>query len=94
MKRYLQPITVDVQNQRPYTFLWQGQAYRVLSVLDQWKVRTLWWRQEEQRHYFQVLAAQEGPLPSGPGLPVPAEAQGVYELFCSCGAWFLARILD
>lgn len=87
MKRVHKPIRVAVQEGHPCRFQWRQQEFGVLSVLDRWSIRTRWWEDEEERRYFQVLAAPRS-------APTGTAAQGVYELFHSRAGWYLARIVD
>ena len=87
MKRFAQPIEVITQQEQPAAFRWRDRDYRVLELLDQWRICTRWWVREEDRHYFQVLARPEAAAAD------PA-ADGVYELCRRGEQWRLERLVD
>ena len=87
MKRYAHPIQVRTRGDRPETFRWRGREYRVLELLDQWRIRTRWWAQEGDRRYCQVLARRTDSDPR-------PEWIGVYELCQRGEQWRMERVLD
>lgn len=59
MKAYQTEVHVDVREARPTRLIWQGQAYPVRAVLDEWQYGGRWWLGERPRTCYLV---QAGPL--------------------------------
>jgi hypothetical protein len=60
MKIINDPITVLLRagEETPRLVEWRGGTYSVLSLLDDWFVKTKWWAREVARHYM-VLSTDQ-----------------------------------
>jgi Family of unknown function (DUF6504) len=89
---YGEPIEVGTQEGKPLRFVWRGQLYVVLGVLEHWVISREWWQRNNpdaglrpEREFWRVEAS--------PGQGVPSS---VCELRCDAetGDWLLVRIWD
>lgn len=74
------PLTVKTLGLRPLAFLLRGRWVTVKKIQDYWRDTGRWWADEPEKHFFRVLAANDG----------------VYEIFYQPAddRWFLYRIYD
>ncbi|TDI74615.1 MAG: hypothetical protein E2O84_05575 [Bacteroidetes bacterium] len=54
MKRWFQPVEVEVTKGWPVVVNWNGRRHRVQYLVDAWVVQGKWWAEEERRVYFRV----------------------------------------
>lgn len=80
MKAYQQEVQVESRGDRPTRLTWQGRAYPVQAVLDEWRHGGRWWLGERPRTCYLVQAG-----------PLTAELHREDE---PGGRWWLARMVD
>lgn len=81
VKLYSEPISLN-STAKPPVFVWRGQRYRVLRLVDWWVVQGRWWTAEEKRRVYLVQARSE-------------IDEGYYEIAHSSNrSWLLIRVYD
>jgi hypothetical protein len=45
----------ETESASPQAFHWHGNAYTVVTVLNQWRIDREWWRERIARDYFLVM---------------------------------------
>ncbi len=49
-------IEVEVDSQRkPLSFCWRDRHWAIAEIVNIWTLRTLWWEDEIERSYVQVM---------------------------------------
>ncbi|NLJ85639.1 MAG: hypothetical protein GX322_04305 [Firmicutes bacterium] len=78
-RRVKAPVQVTCQGEQPIAFLWQGQLYKIVNIIESWKECGEWWEKAPEITVYQVLTA----------------TQGLYELhYQATGQWLLYKIYD
>lgn len=55
MKRYDEPVHVELAGRRPTRIHRRGVIFRVQEIIDWWVVQGRWWSAEERRVHFRLL---------------------------------------
>ena len=76
-------ITVRVSaTGKPVSLMWNGDAYQVVHIFNEWKVETRWWEEESiKRLYYQVGTRQ--------GAIFDIYRDDIHE-----GQWLIGRLWD
>ena len=78
-KRYKRErIEVCEEAGHPVTFWWRKGEHTIVEIVDRWVLKTLWWQEEIQRTYYQVVTSR----------------LGVYSLYTDDDAWYLDTAID